>query len=116
MIHMSLADAIFILGLALIIFGPRLLPKIDRQMMRPASLSVMRGYCKQLLAPISRKTFRRQDKLTSKLVVVFRRTSDEFKRRIEDEMRATAPTTPRKHVFKSESELRGGNRTESHHD
>jgi hypothetical protein len=114
MIRMSLADAIFILGLALVIFGPKFLSKIDRQTMRLSSLPLLRGYGNQLVTQVRRKANWRQDKLMSKLVIVFRQTSDEFKRRIEDEMRPAVPTTLQKQVFKSDGELSDGNRTENH--
>jgi Sec-independent protein translocase protein TatA len=114
MIRMSLADAIFILGLALVIFGPKLLSKIDRQTMRLSSLRRLREYGNQPVTRVRRKTNWRQDQLMSKLVIVFRRTSDEFKRRIEDEMRPTVPTILQKQVLKSDGELSDGNRTESH--
>jgi sec-independent protein translocase protein TatB len=53
---MSLPDTIFIFGLALIIFGPKKLPEIGRQL--------------------------------GKLVLEFRRASNEFKMQIEDELRS----------------------------
>jgi sec-independent protein translocase protein TatB len=53
---MSLPDTIFIFGLALVIFGPKKLPEIGRQL--------------------------------GKLVVEFRRASNEFKMQIEEELRA----------------------------
>ena len=53
---MSLPDTIFIFGLALVIFGPKKLPEIGRQL--------------------------------GKLVLEFRRASNEFKMQIEDELRA----------------------------
>jgi sec-independent protein translocase protein TatB len=69
---MSLPDTIFIFGLALVIFGPKKLPEIGRQL--------------------------------GKLVLEFRRASNEFKMQIEEELRAadvadrqkqiTAPVAP----------------------
>ena len=69
---MSLGDTIFIFGLALVIFGPKKLPEIGRQL--------------------------------GKLVLEFRRASNEFKMQIEEELRAAevadrqkqiaAPVTP----------------------
>ncbi len=70
---MSLPDTIFIFGLALVIFGPKKLPEIGRQL--------------------------------GKLVLEFRRASNEFKMQIEEELRAaeladrqkqmaTPPVTP----------------------
>jgi sec-independent protein translocase protein TatB len=53
---MSLGDSIFIFGLALVIFGPKKLPEIGRQL--------------------------------GKLVLEFRRASNEFKMQIEEELRA----------------------------
>ena len=53
---MSLPDTIFIFGLALVIFGPKKLPEIGRQL--------------------------------GKLVLEFRRASNEFKMQIEEELRA----------------------------
>jgi sec-independent protein translocase protein TatB len=52
---MSLGDSIFIFGLALVIFGPKKLPEIGRQL--------------------------------GKLVLEFRRASNEFKMQIEEELR-----------------------------
>ena len=54
---MSLPDTIFIFGLALVIFGPKKLPEIGRQL--------------------------------GKLVLEFRRASNEFKMQMEEEMRAS---------------------------
>jgi TatA/E family protein of Tat protein translocase len=69
---MSLPDTIFIFGLALVIFGPKKLPEIGRQL--------------------------------GKLVLEFRRASNEFKMQIEEELRSaeqadrqqqlTQPVTP----------------------
>jgi TatA/E family protein of Tat protein translocase len=70
---MSFSDTIFIFGLALVIFGPKKLPEIGRQL--------------------------------GKLVLEFRRASNEFKMQIEEELRAAEladrqkqiaapPTTP----------------------
>jgi sec-independent protein translocase protein TatB len=69
---MSFQDSIFIFGLALVIFGPKKLPEIGRQL--------------------------------GKLVLEFRRASNEFKMQIEEELRAAevadrqkqiaAPVTP----------------------
>ena len=53
---MSLSDTIFIFGLALIIFGPKKLPEIGRQL--------------------------------GKLMLEFRRASNEFKMQIDEELRA----------------------------
>ncbi len=53
---MSFSDTIFIFGLALVIFGPKKLPEIGRQL--------------------------------GKLVLEFRRASNEFKMQIEEELRA----------------------------
>ena len=53
---MSLGDSIFIFGLALVIFGPKKLPEIGRQL--------------------------------GKLVLEFRRASNEFKMQIEEELRS----------------------------
>lgn len=53
---MSLPDTIFIFGLALVVFGPKKLPEIGRQL--------------------------------GKLVLEFRRASNEFKMQIEEELRA----------------------------
>ena len=53
---MSLPDTIFIFGLALVIFGPKKLPEIGRQL--------------------------------GKLVLEFRRASNEFKMQIEEELRS----------------------------
>ena len=53
---MSLPDTIFIFGLALVIFGPKKVPEIGRQL--------------------------------GKLVLEFRRASNEFKMQIEEELRA----------------------------
>jgi sec-independent protein translocase protein TatB len=53
---MSLQDTIFLFGLALVIFGPKKLPEIGRQL--------------------------------GKLVLEFRRASNEFKMQIEEELRA----------------------------
>jgi sec-independent protein translocase protein TatB len=53
---MSLPDTIFIFGLALVIFGPKKLPEIGRQI--------------------------------GKLVLEFRRASNEFKMQIDEELRA----------------------------
>ena len=53
---MSLPDTIFIFGLALVIFGPKKLPEIGRQL--------------------------------GKLVLEFRRASNEFKMQIDEELRA----------------------------
>jgi sec-independent protein translocase protein TatB len=53
---MSLGDSIFIFGLALVIFGPKKLPEIGRQL--------------------------------GKLVLEFRRASNEFKMQIDEELRA----------------------------
>jgi len=53
---MSFSDTIFIFGLALVVFGPKKLPEIGRQL--------------------------------GKLVLEFRRASNEFKMQIEEELRA----------------------------
>ena len=59
---MSLPDTIFIFGLALVIFGPKKLPEIGRQL--------------------------------GKLVLEFRRASNEFKMQIEEELRAAEAGRP----------------------
>lgn len=61
---MSLPDTIFIFGLALVIFGPKKLPEIGRQL--------------------------------GKLVVEFRRASNEFKMQIDEELRAAEEADRRK--------------------
>jgi TatA/E family protein of Tat protein translocase len=77
---MSLPDTIFIFGLALVIFGPKKLPEIGRQL--------------------------------GKLVLEFRRASNEFKMQIEEELRAAeiadkqkALATPVSTPAESSSEL-----------
>src|ERR1700761_6307098 len=80
---MSLPDTIFIFGLALVVFGPKKLPEIGRQL--------------------------------GKLVLEFRRASNEFKMQIEEELRAAevadrqkqiaAPVAPAPSVAEPSSEL-----------
>src|ERR1700753_2179962 len=80
---MSLPDTIFIFGLALVVFGPKKLPEIGRQL--------------------------------GKLVLEFRRASNEFKMQIEEELRAAeiaerqnqiaAPVPARSTTTESSSEL-----------
>jgi TatA/E family protein of Tat protein translocase len=63
---MSLGDSIFIFGLALVIFGPKKLPEIGRQL--------------------------------GKLVLEFRRASNEFKMQIEEELRAAEVADRQKQI------------------
>jgi sec-independent protein translocase protein TatB len=63
---MSLGDSIFIFGLALVIFGPKKLPEIGRQL--------------------------------GKLVLEFRRASNEFKMQIEEELRAAEQADRQKQI------------------
>src|SRR5271170_156088 len=63
---MSLPDTIFIFGLALVIFGPKKLPEIGRQL--------------------------------GKLVLEFRRASNEFKMQIEEELRAAEQADRQKQI------------------
>jgi sec-independent protein translocase protein TatB len=63
---MSLPDTIFIFGLALVIFGPKKLPEIGRQL--------------------------------GKLVLEFRRASNEFKMQIEEELRAAEVADRQKEI------------------
>src|ERR1700761_9768316 len=63
---MSLPDTIFIFGLALVIFGPKKLPEIGRQL--------------------------------GKLVLEFRRASNEFKMQIEEELRAAELADKQKQI------------------
>ena len=63
---MSLPDTIFIFGLALVIFGPKKLPEIGRQL--------------------------------GKLVLEFRRASNEFKMQIEEELRAAETADRQKQI------------------
>ena len=63
---MSLPDTIFIFGLALVIFGPKKLPEIGRQL--------------------------------GKLVLEFRRASNEFKMQIEEELRAAEQADHQKQI------------------
>ena len=63
---MSLPDTIFIFGLALVIFGPKKLPEIGRQL--------------------------------GKLVLEFRRASNEFKMQIEEELRAAELAERKKQI------------------
>jgi sec-independent protein translocase protein TatB len=65
-IAMSLPDTIFIFGLALVIFGPKKLPEIGRQL--------------------------------GKLVLEFRRASNEFKMQIEEELRAAEVADRQKQI------------------
>jgi sec-independent protein translocase protein TatB len=63
---MSFQDSIFIFGLALVIFGPKKLPEIGRQL--------------------------------GKLVLEFRRASNEFKMQIEEELRAAEVADRQKQI------------------
>jgi sec-independent protein translocase protein TatB len=63
---MSLPDTIFIFGLALVIFGPKKLPEIGRQL--------------------------------GKLMLEFRRASNEFKMQIEEELRTAEHTEQQKQI------------------
>jgi sec-independent protein translocase protein TatB len=63
---MSLPDTIFIFGLALVIFGPKKLPEIGRQL--------------------------------GKLVLEFRRASNEFKMQIEEELRVAEVADRQKQI------------------
>ena len=63
---MSFSDTIFIFGLALVIFGPKKLPEIGRQL--------------------------------GKLVLEFRRASNEFKMQIEEELRAAETADRQKQI------------------
>ena len=63
---MSFSDTIFIFGLALVIFGPKKLPEIGRQL--------------------------------GKLVLEFRRASNEFKMQIEEELRAAEVADRQKQI------------------
>src|ERR1700735_5798190 len=63
---MSLQDTIFVFGLALVIFGPKKLPEIGRQL--------------------------------GKLVLEFRRASNEFKMQIEEELRAAEVADRQKQI------------------
>ena len=63
---MSLPDTIFIFGLALVIFGPKKLPEIGRQL--------------------------------GKLMLEFRRASNEFKMQIEEELRAADQADQQKQI------------------
>jgi sec-independent protein translocase protein TatB len=63
---MSLPDTIFIFGLALVIFGPKKLPEIGRQL--------------------------------GKLVLEFRRASNEFKMQIEEELNAAERADRQKEI------------------
>src|ERR1700730_14337896 len=62
----SFSDTIFIFGLALVIFGPKKLPEIGRQL--------------------------------GKLVLEFRRASNEFKMQIEEELRAAEVADRQKQI------------------
>ncbi len=66
---MSLPDTIFIFGLALVIFGPKKLPEIGRQL--------------------------------GKLVLEFRRASNEFKMQIDEELRAAEQADRQKQLAAS---------------
>jgi TatA/E family protein of Tat protein translocase len=68
-IAMSLPDTIFIFGLALVIFGPKKLPEIGRQL--------------------------------GKLVLEFRRASNEFKMQIDEELRAAEQADRQKQLAAS---------------
>jgi sec-independent protein translocase protein TatB len=63
---MSFSDTIFIFGLALVVFGPKKLPEIGRQL--------------------------------GKLVLEFRRASNEFKMQIEEELRAAEVADRQKQI------------------
>ncbi len=63
---MSLPDTIFIFGLALVVFGPKKLPEIGRQL--------------------------------GKLVLEFRRASNEFKMQIDEELRAAEVADRQKQI------------------
>jgi sec-independent protein translocase protein TatB len=63
---MSLPDTIFIFGLALVIFGPKKLPEIGRQL--------------------------------GKLMLEFRRASNEFKMQIDEELRAAEHSDRQKEI------------------
>ena len=63
---MSFSDTIFIFGLALVVFGPKKLPEIGRQL--------------------------------GKLVLEFRRASNEFKMQIEEELRAAEVADRQKEI------------------
>lgn len=63
---MSLPDTIFIFGLALVIFGPKKLPEIGRQL--------------------------------GKLMLEFRRASNEFKMQIDEELRAAERADQQKQI------------------
>ncbi len=63
---MSLPDTIFIFGLALVVFGPKKLPEIGRQL--------------------------------GKLVLEFRRASNEFKMQIEEELRTAEVADRQKQI------------------
>ena len=88
---MSLPDTIFIFGLALVIFGPKKLPEIGRQL--------------------------------GKLVLEFRRASNEFKMQIEEELRAAEAgrspeadcgprrSRPHRNDLRSPDLVRGADRT-----
>jgi sec-independent protein translocase protein TatB len=67
---MSLGDSIFIFGLALVIFGPKKLPEIGRQL--------------------------------GKLVLEFRRASNEFKMQIEEELRSAEQADRQKQLAAAE--------------
>ena len=67
---MSLGDSIFIFGLALVIFGPKKLPEIGRQL--------------------------------GKLVLEFRRASNEFKMQIEEELRSAEQADRQKQMAAAE--------------
>lgn len=73
---MSFSDSIFIFGLALIIFGPKKLPEIGRQI--------------------------------GKLLLEFRRASNEFKMQIEDELRAAEQEERKKELAAAATEPSGG--------
>src|SRR5271155_1274763 len=70
---MHVADTIFIFCLALIIFGPKKLPEIGRQI--------------------------------GKLMVEFRRASNEFKMQIEEELRASEEAERQKEIHASTTML-----------
>ena len=75
---MSLPDTIFIFGLALVIFGPKKLPEIGRQL--------------------------------GKLVLEFRRASNEFKMQIEEELRAAEQADRQKQIAAEQTVTPAANR------
>ena len=75
---MSFPDTIFIFGLALVIFGPKKLPEIGRQL--------------------------------GKLVLEFRRASNEFKMQIEEELNAAERADRQKEIAAQHAYSGGGRR------